>query len=407
MTDAETLPDSSALLVLRLRPRADKRLKQGHQWIYSNEIDTGFNSLKGLQPGVQAVIENHQGRALGIATINPHTLLCGRLVSRDIQYPLNKSLLVHRIQQALSLRERYFAKPFYRLVYGDSDLLSGLVVDRFGQTLVVQINSAGMELVKDEIITALEQVLKPAVIVLKNDGGQRDLEGLPHYLETPLGELPEVLHVEENGSEFRAPLAAGQKTGWFYDHRLGRKALLDWVSGKRVLDVFSYVGAWGIPCLAAGANHLSCVDSSQLALQYAQENAAIAGHAEHYRGLCGNAFEVLQNLCDEGEKFDVIVVDPPAFIKRKKDLGQGQQAYRRINELAMRLLSNDGLLVAGSCSMQMSREMLTEALRAGARHIDRQAQLVLQTQQGPDHPIHPAIPETEYLKAQFLRVYKA
>ncbi|WP_461536037.1 class I SAM-dependent rRNA methyltransferase [Spongorhabdus nitratireducens] len=394
-----------SLPVLRLNKNADRRLKAGHIWIYSNEIDNKVTPLTALQPGDQAVIENNTGKALGIASINPQTLICGRLISRDIRKPLDVSLLVHRIKIALGLRQQCFDKPFYRLVFGDSDLLPGLVVDRFGDYLVVQIATAGMEALKDEIVAALVKVLKPIGVLLRNDGNMRQLESLPEYVEVAYGDVPEVVELEENGVKFLAPLHTGQKTGWFYDHRPGRQRLQHYSKDKRVLDVFSYIGGWGVQAAAAGASEVICLDSSGQALDLAEQSAELNGVRDNFQTMEGDAFEGLRQLRDAGEQFDVVVVDPPAFIKRKKDIAKGEQAYRRINELAMRLLGREGLLVSASCSMHLQRDRLVDLLRAGSRHLDRNLQVFEQTHQGADHPIHPAIPETEYIKSLFARVY--
>ncbi len=393
----------SALPVLILCSKADKRLRNGHQWIYSNEVDKGRTPLTDFETGVLASVQNAQGKTLGVATINPHTLICARMMSRKANCRLNRAFFVDRINRALKLREEYFSLPFYRLVYGDSDGLSGLVIDRFGDTLVVQISTAGMERVKEDIIKAICQVLKPRAVLLKNDSAMRESEGLPSYIEEAWGDVMDLVQIEENDTQFLVPVKQGQKTGWFYDHRVSRALLQKTVRGKRVLDLFSYVGAWGIEALVAGAKSSVCVDSSSQALEWAQQNAGLNGVADQLTTLKDNAFDAAQNLLSDGERFDVVVVDPPAFIKRRKDLHQGERAYRRVNELALRLLEKDGLLVSASCSMHMSRAMLVDALRGAARHVDRGVQIISQGYQGPDHPIHPAMSETEYLKALFAR----
>ena len=389
---------------LRLKDRADRRLKAGHLWIYSNEVDTKATPLKGFATGELVVIENAAGKAIGTGYVNPNTLICARLVSRDARYMLDKSLLVHRIKVALGLRERLFDQPCYRLIFGDSDSLPGLVVDRFGDVLVVQISTAGMEQVKDQIVEALVQVLKPSGILLKNDGTSRKLENLPEYIEVAYGEVPDEVELEENGVRFLAPVMTGQKTGWFYDHRLNRDRLRHYVKGKRVLDVFSYVGGWGVQCAAFGAEAVICVDASEKAVDLVHRNAELNGLQDKVGTMQGDAFEALKQLKAEGEQFDVIIVDPPAFIKRRKDVKAGELAYRRINEMAMRLLSKDGILVACSCSMHLQRDSMLDVLRAGSRHIERNLQIIEQGHQGPDHPILPAIPETEYIKAMTARV---
>jgi 23S rRNA (cytosine1962-C5)-methyltransferase len=396
--------ESTSLKPLVLKSQADRRLKKGHLWIYSNEVDAAKSDLKSFTAGEQAKVLNHAGKCLGIATINPTTLICGRLVSRDLKYPLNKSLLVHRIKQALALRQACFNAPYYRLVYGDSDLLPGLVVDRFGDYLVVQIASAGMEACRDDIVEALQQVLRPEAILLRNDHSARSLEGLPEEV-IAIGDVPEAVDLVENGVKFIAPIAEGQKTGWFYDHRENRALLQRLAPGKRVLDVFSYVGGWGVQAAAAGASEVVCVDASEQALDWVSENAAINGLEDRVQGLHGKAVPILKQLAAAEEKFDIVVLDPPAFIKRRKDQKAGEAAYRHINELAMKLLPKDGMLVSASCSMHLQRDSLTEIVRSSARHRDRHAQIIHQGGPGADHPVHPAIVETDYLKAVFARVF--
>ncbi|HET8791319.1 MAG TPA: class I SAM-dependent rRNA methyltransferase [Modicisalibacter sp.] len=391
---------------LRLKKNADRRLKAGHLWLYSNEIDIEATPLKGIEPGAQAVIEAANGKAMGVAYVNPHSLICARVVSRDASVRLDRSLLVHRFNQALALRNRLFDKPFYRLVHGEGDLLPGLIVDRFDDVLVVQLNTLGMEILANEVIAALDKVLSPRAIVFKNDSSGRRQEQLESQVEIVHGDLPEQIVLEENGVRFVAPVLDGQKTGWFYDHRANRAWLNGLVAGKRVLDVFSYVGGWGVQAAAHGANEVLCVDSSSVALERVMENAALNGLAEKVAIGEGDAFEALAALKADGEQFDVVILDPPAFIRKRKDIPNGERAYSRLNRDAMRLLGRDGLLLSASCSMHLAPERLVECVRGAVRHQDRHGQVIYQGGQGPDHPIHPAIPETSYLKALGVRVFR-
>jgi len=393
-----------SLQTIRLKARADKRLRGGHLWIYSNEVDTQQTPLNQFTKGEQVVVEQAGGKPLGVAYLNPNNLICGRLVSRDASILLDKSLLAHRLKIALSLRQRCFSEPYYRLVYGDSDGLPGLVVDRFAGVLVVQISTAGMETLKDQIVEALVQVIKPEAVLIKNDGKMRDAEGLDSYVEVAVGEVPDLVPLIENGTCLLAPVRSGQKTGWFYDHRMNRARMQHYVQGKRALDVFSYVGGWGLQAANAGAADVTCVDSSQPALDVVREAAQINDVAERVHCLQADAFDALKALKEEQQRFDVIVVDPPAFIQKRKDIRNGEKAYERINQLAMRLLERDGLLISASCSMHLQRDRLVDIIRSGSRKLDRQAQIIEQGHQGPDHPVHPAIPETDYLKAMFVRV---
>ncbi|HSX90886.1 MAG TPA: class I SAM-dependent rRNA methyltransferase [Pseudomonas sp.] len=389
---------------LRLKANADRRLRAGHLWVYSNEIDVAATPLHGFAAGDQAILEAAGGKPLGVVAISPNNLICARLLSRDVKHVLDKSLLVHRINVALSLRDRLFDQPCYRLVYGDSDLLPGLVVDRFFDILVVQLASAAMERHKDEVLAALIQVLKPRGILLKNDSAARDAEGLERYVDTAFGVVPEWVALEENGVKFEAPVIEGQKTGWFFDHRMNRARLAPYVKGKRVLDLFSYIGGWGVQAAAFGATEVMCVDASGFALDGVERNAALNGLSEQVACIEGDVFAALKELKSAEERFDVVIADPPAFIKRKKDLKNGEAAYRRLNEAAMRLLNKDGILVSASCSMHLPEDDLQNILLTSARHLDRNIQLLERGAQGPDHPVHPAIVETRYIKSLTCRL---
>lgn len=389
---------------LRLKTNCDRRLKGGHLWVFSNEVDTVQTPLTALQAGQEAQLLNASGKPMGLVTVSPDNLICARLHSRDSKHGLDKSLLVHRIKIALSLREQLFDKPCYRLVYGESDLLPGLVVDRFADYLVVQITTPGMERVRDQVVEALVQVLKPAGILLKNDGAARKAEQLDAYVEVAHGEVPERVALEENGVRFEAPVHSGQKTGWFYDHRMNRARLAPYVAGKRVLDLYSYIGGWGVQAAAFGASEVMCVDSSAAALDLVEHNAALNGVAEKMTVVEGDVMAALRELKEAGEKFDVVIADPPAFIKKRKDTRNGENAYRRLNEQAMRLLNRDGALVSASCSMHLAENNLRDILLAASRHLDRNLLITERGFQGPDHPVHPAIPETSYIKALFCRV---
>ncbi len=394
----------AALPELRLKPREDRRLAAGHLWVFSNEVDTSHTPLTGLSADCCVRVVSHAGRFLGYASVSPQALICARILGRDPAYPPARALFVHRLQVALALRERLYGSPYYRLVHGEADGLPGLVLDRFGDVIVGQTGTAGMESLQSEIQAALEKVLRPQTIIWKNDTGARDLEGLPRYTRTALGEAVERVEVEENGVRFQVPVVGGQKTGWFYDQAANRRSFLKYVPGARVLDVFSYVGAWGLAAARAGASAVSCVDASSKALDLLR-SAAVANELDvdcHQ----GDAFEVLAGLKEAGARYDVVVVDPPAFIKRRRDIGKGLAAYRKLNQMAMQLLSRDGILVSCSCSYHLAADDLVAAIQRSARHLDRFAQLLEVGGQGPDHPIHPAIPETRYLKAFFCRLLR-
>ncbi len=388
---------------IRLKKDQERRMLAGHCWVYSNEVDTEATPLKAFEPGQPVEVISQSGRWLGFGYVNPHSLICARVVSHDRRRPLTPSLWVQRLRSALELRERLYRRPFYRLVFGESDGLPGLVVDRYGDLLSVQITTAGMDRARAEILTALEQVLRPQTIILRNDTQVRELEGLTLEVETVLGEAPDQLELTENDTRFLVSPLSGQKTGWFYDQAENRARLARFGVPNRVLDVCSYVGAWGVQAAVAGAEEVVCVDSSPAALEQVGENADRNGVVARISGLQGDAFDVLRVLREQEERFDLVILDPPAFIKRRKDEKEGAQAYQRLNRLGLELLENGGLLVTSSCSYHMGRDAFLRIVQQAARRAGRSLQLLEVGGQGPDHPVHPAIPETAYLKAFVLR----
>jgi 23S rRNA (cytosine1962-C5)-methyltransferase len=261
-----------------------------------------------------------------------------------------------------------------------------------------------MERLKPEIVAALEKVLRPRAILWRNDAPVRELEGLPRYIENAYGDVPETVVLEEHGVTFEAPLARGQKTGWFYDQRMNRARLRHYAKGARVLDLFSYLGAWGLQAAQAGAESVLCVDSSAAAVDGIRHNAELNGLSARVGVEREDVFELLKHLRTARERFDVVVLDPPALIKRKKDIKQGAEAYRRLNQMAMQVLAKDGILISCSCSYHLAREELRDILLKNSRHLDRFLALIEEGHQAPDHPVHPAIPETAYLKVFFARV---
>jgi 23S rRNA (cytosine1962-C5)-methyltransferase len=390
---------------LRLRKNEERRLRAGHLWVFSNEVDVAATPLASFQPGDAVEVQDSRGAPIGAGYVNPRSLICARLISRDARRPLSAGLLEHRLSRALKLREMLFGgEPYYRLVFGEADGLPGLVVDRYGSILVAQVTTAGMERHRDDLVAALAALPGITGVQLRNDTGSRELEGLESYVETAHGAVPDRVEIVENETRFSVPISGGQKTGWFYDHRPNRARLRRYAPGRRVLDLFSYIGGWGVQAATAGAREVVCVDSSASALDELDRSAALNGVDQKMRSQRGDAFDVLARLREEKERFDIVVIDPPAFIKRRKDQKQGEKAYQKINRLAMELLVPDGILFSASCSHHLSRDALLLAMLRAGREIGRDLQILEQGHQGPDHPIHPAIPETEYLKAFTARV---
>jgi len=387
---------------LYLKKREELRLKNQHSWIYSNEVDVAKSPLRNFTAGEQVVIASFTGEVLGKAYVNPQSLICARVFSRDPNTELNDEFFISKIEQALSLRERLFAEPYYRLVFGESDDLPGVVIDRFGPHFAIQTSTQGIELVKDNLLKAVIKVCQPESVLWKNDSSARNFEKLPEYVEAAFGEPPQEVEVIENGVKFIAPFWQGQKTGWFYDHRMNRLRLKDYVKGQSVLDVFSYLGGWGLEAMGFGASALTAIDASAKACEYIHLNAKV-NQFKNVSVICNDAFEALKNLLQQGQKFDVVIVDPPAFIKRQKDLKEGSIAYQRINELAIKLVQAGGIIVSASCSMHLHDEDFLHMLHRAAVKAHTKLQLLEQGHQGPDHPIHLAIPETRYIKSAILR----
>ena len=388
-------------ITLRLKPNEERRLRAGHLWVYSNEIDTARTPLKALPAGALCRVEDSRGKPLGTGYVNPHALLCARLLTGQAEASIDAGWFARRLRTAAALRERVYGQPYYRLAYGEADGLPGLVVDRYGEVLVVQIGTAGMEQLKGPLLEALQSEFAPQGIVLRNDSSAREAESLPLYVEE-VGAVPETVLIEEGGVRFEVAMRGGQKTGWFYDQHANRDRLVRYARDARVLDVFSYVGGWALRAHGFGAKEVTCVDSSAAALDAAEHNAALNGAS--LETIKGQALDVLRQLGAEGRRFDLVVVDPPALIKRRKDHAEGLSLYGRLNRAALALLSPGGVLVSCSCSHHLEAEELQRVLLRESRAASRRLQILEEGGHGPDHPVHPAIPETRYLKGFFCAV---
>lgn len=394
---------------IRLLKKEDRRLRQGHLWIYSNEIDSKISPVSKFSPGELVLVEDARGQAVGLAYVHPHTLIAARLLELASKQgelkSIDRQFFVQKLSQALQLRNQFFQnKPFYRLVYGEGDGLPGLVIDRFGDFFVLQSSTAGMDKLLPLVVEALIELFAPRVILERSEGATRELEGLEARKGVVYGDFKENqwARLEENQTSFETPLLLGQKTGWFYDHRMARAQLACFVQGKTVLDVFSYLGAWGIQACRHGASSVLCTDSSELALEGVRRNAELNHFSSKVSTEKGDAFDVLGALNRERRSFDVILLDPPAFIKRKKDYENGLQAYLRCNSLALKLLKPGGVLVSSSCSFHLKKDTLLSTVQRAGLASGLSAKLVMENQQGPDHPIPALMPELAYLKSLFF-----
>lgn len=386
-----------SLPVIRLRPREGRRVKAGAPWVFSNEIvmDGG---AKSLAPGTKVTLEGDKGEALGTGYFNPKSLIAVRLMA-PAGMELSRDFLAGRLKRALALRERLFDAPYYRLVHAEGDGLPGLVIDRFGATFSLQITTAGMEGMLDDVLTALDEVLSPDCVVLRNDTQARSLEGLGSYVKAAKGEIPPRVAVEENGVRYAADLAGGQKSGWYYDQRETRAFMAQFAKGARFLDVYSYSGGFSVLAAVKGAADVTAIDSSEGALTLAAESAEANGVASRCRFVKADAMEELERLIGAGKRYDIVVCDPPPFAPARKDTEAGARAYRKLARLAASVTAPGGFLLLASCSHNMPEERFASECAMGLRRAGREGRLIRKSGAGADHPSHPMLPETGYLKA--------
>ena len=372
-----------------------RRARIGSPWIFSNEIRMD-EAAKAITPGSIVNVRGEDGREFGTGYFNPKSLIAVRLLSDACDTTIDRDFFSTRIGRALTLRAAFYDKPFYRLVHAEGDGLPGLVIDRFDDVVTVQIGTAGMEKQIDNIVAALEARLKPKTIILRNDAPSRALEGLDSYVRAAKGEGARIA-LEENGCRYYADLAQGQKTGWYYDQRDNRAFIAKLAKGKSVLDAYSYTGGFGLLAAKAGASEVVCLDSSAPALALAEESAR--ANKLTIQAVKADVFEELERLIAAEEKFDIVVADPPPFVKSKKDLERGAKAYRKLAKLAAQVTAPGGILLIASCSHNIPLERFAAECAAGVTRNGRTATLIRSAGAGPDHPVHPLLPESAYLKA--------
>ncbi len=380
---------------IKLKPKEGRRARAGAPWIFSNEIQMDA-AARALAPGSVVNILFDDGQPLGTGYFNPKSLIGLRVLDKAVDTVIGTGFFVRRLERALKLRAAIYAKPFYRLVHAEGDGLPGLTIDRFGDSLVAQITTAGMEALTEPLLKALDKVVEPANVILRNDAPSRVLEGLDEYVRAGKGEAGRIA-VEENGARYFADLGAGQKTGWYYDQRDNRAFIASLAKGKTVLDAYSYTGGFGIAAAKAGATEVICLDSSAPALALAEDSAAANG--VRVKGVKADVFEELERLAAAKETFDIVIADPPPFVRAKKDLEPGAKAYRKLAKLAAEVTAPNGFLVLASCSHNIPVERFASECAAGLARAGRRAALIRQAGAGPDHPVHPMLPETAYLKA--------
>jgi 23S rRNA (cytosine1962-C5)-methyltransferase len=388
---------------IHLQTGTHKRLVHGHPWGYSNEIRMDA-AAKAIPAGSLVRVLQASGEAVGVATFNPHVLISVRLLSRDAGADLDAAFFRARFARALALRSRLFAKPYYRLVHAESDGLPGLIVDRFGDVLVAQFNTAGMDRLREPIVEALRSLLSPRAIIARNDSPSRGTEGLGLSVELVHGELGGLVTLEENDAKFFCDPLDGQKTGWFYDHRPNRAFIAGLARGKRVLDLYCYAGAFSVPCALAGATQVTAVDRSEQALAMAARSAETNGVQERIELRRGEVFRELEAMVKARQQWDIVIADPPAFVKSRKDLAQGLRGYRKLARMAADCVAPSGLLLIASCSHNVDTPAFALEVSRGLTEAGRTGRIIFSGGAGPDHPVHPFLAESAYLKCQVLEL---
>lgn len=386
MTDDLTPPK------LLLNPDARPAAVRGRPWIFSNQLRFDART-RALPAGAVVRVAEPSGRVIGLYHFNPRSLIAARLLTRNADRKIDAGFFAERLGRALALRSALFDRPYYRLCHAEGDNLPGLVVDRYADVLVVQPNSAGMMTATDLICDALEQLLKPSAILLSADGPAREQEGLAPVAELARGAATDV-RVEENGVVFAVDPLGGQKTGWFYDHRANRAFAARLAQGRSMLDLYTYAGGFGLAAARAGAARVTLVDRSAQSL-------ALAGQSAQANGLaaveCVDA-DVFGWLDAGPERRDIVVADPPAFAKTRKDVPAALKGYAKLARLAATAVADQGFLCLASCSHHVTAENFLDVCADGIRAAGRAARLVHAAAAGPDHPVHPQLPQTAYLK---------
>jgi 23S rRNA (cytosine1962-C5)-methyltransferase len=382
---------------IHLLPGQDRRLRAGHPWIYSNELRMDA-AAKALPPGAPVCVISAEGRPLALALFNPHSLIAARVITRNKDATIHATFVERRLARALRLRERLFELPYYRLAHAEADGLPGLVVDRFADVVVCQLNSAGIASVEALIVDALDRLLAPRAIVLRNDSPVRELEGLAQEVRVVKGALDGPIELIENGVTFLADPLEGQKTGWYYDQRENRAFVARLAQGQTVLDLYSYSAGFGLQAAAGGAERVLAIDRSQLGLDLATASAERSGLAARLETAREDAFAALDRLGGDKRRFGVVVADPPAFVRSKKELKPGLRGYRKLARACGPLVAEEGVLAISCCSHNVPEEAFADEVRRGLRDASRGGRLLRRAGAGPDHPSHPALPESAYLK---------
>jgi len=406
MNDTQDTPEKSgAQPVVRLNPKGDARaVRHGFPWVYANELVQDRRTKK-IAAGTIALLQDAERRDLGVVAMNPESKIICRMLDRDPAAVIDQAWLEARLKRALVHRERLYDAPFYRLIHAEADGLPGVVIDRFGDCAVVQPNAAWADTLIEPLVAALVAVTGVTRAVMNGTGRARKLEGLEDTTAVMHGAAPTgPIQVPMNGATYMADVMGGQKTGLFYDQRPNHAFAAGLSRGARVLDVFSHVGGFGLAALAGGAKEVLSVDGSAPALDLAQQGADAMGVANQFATRKGDAFDVLAALAEEGERFDVVICDPPAFAPSRNALDAGLRAYERVARLAAPLVADGGYLGLCSCSHAADLTKFRNASARGIGRAGRRGQIIHTGFAGPDHPLMPHLAESGYLKSVFFRL---
>ncbi len=397
-------PAPAGLPRIRLKPKAEARaIRHGFPWVYADEVVSDRRTMA-ISAGAFAVLEDSERRPMGLVTVNTKSKIIARMIDRDPDAVIDTAWFAAKIARALDLRARLYDTPFYRLIHAESDGLPGVIIDRFGDVAVVQPNAAWAEMHLAALVAALVQVTGITTVVKNGSGRARGLEGLAEETAILQGALDGPISVPMNGAVYMADLIGGQKTGLFFDQRPNHAFAARLAKGARVLDVFSHVGGFGLAALANGAESALCVDGSAAALELAVQGAKASGVDTRLTTRQGDAFDVLESLGAEGQTFDLVICDPPAFAPAKPALEAGLRAYERLARLAAPLVAKGGYLVLCSCSHAADIMAFRNASARGIGRGGRRGQLLHTGYAGPDHPMLPQLAESAYLKALFFRL---
>lgn len=410
MTDTPTEPATAAPAEpvaaeaeVFLRPGGDRRLVAGSPWVYSNEVRMDA-AAKSLPPGSMVRLRRVDGKRLGVGSFNANALIAFRLFDRDPGAAIDRYWLARALRRALVIRERLYDRPFYRLVHAEGDGIPGLIVDRYGADIVVQANTAGIDRLLPEVLAALEVVAAPERVVARNDAPARAMEGLPLDVAMLKGDIAGPVEIEEGGAVFLADLVGGQKTGWFYDQRDNRRDVAPLARGGRVLDAYCYAGGFAIAAALAGADEVEGIDSSEPAILLARDAARRNGVDGRTTFRRAEVFDELARLADEDRRYRLVVADPPAFVRSRKDLATGLKGYRKLARLAAPLVEAGGFLSIASCSHNVEAEAFLGEVAIGLDRAGRSARVLKLSGAAADHPMHPHLPESAYLKALLIAI---